>query len=249
MPGRPRATYRELMTSVRQISVPACMCAGAYGLFVRPRLLRCGATATEAHQPYPGADLIPGGRRTATMAVTIGAPPSQVRPWLVQMGCNRAGWYSWDRLDNRAIPSADRIHPEWQDVSVRDHLPSTSSGEVWFEIAALEPERFRALRCALDLRRGRSFDTNGKWPHFYSYSSWCFLLDELPGLRTRLVVSGYARSNPRALTAILDVLFWEPVHWLMRTRQFASLRRRTERDLQGVTHRPAINTAVPAAIR
>lgn len=248
MPGRLPATYRELMTSVRQITVPACLCAGAYGLVIRPRLLRWGATAAEVRHPYPGADLIPGGRRIATMAVTIGAPRSQVWPWLVQMGCNRAGWYSWDRLDNGAIPSADRIHPEWQDVSVGDHLPATSSGLVWFEIAALEPERFLALRSALDVRRRRSFDTNGKWPRFYSYSTWCFLLDELPGLRTRLVVSGYARSNPRALTATLDVMFWEPVHWLMQTRQFANLRQRTERGREAPTDTLAMATAVAAAV-
>jgi hypothetical protein len=219
----------NLVTNFRRICLPACLFAGAYGVLIRPRMLRWGTTPAEADGAYPGADLIPGGQRIATMAVTIDAPPSQVWPWLVQMGCNRAGWYSWDRLDNNAAPSADRIHPEWQDVSVGDHLPSTSSGQVWFEIAALEPERFLALRSALDLRRGRSFDTCTKRPRFYSYSTWCFLLDELPGLRTRLVVSGYARSNPRALTAILDVLFWEPVHWLMQTRQFANLRRRTER--------------------
>jgi len=250
MPGRSGATYRERMTSVRQITVPACLCAAAYGLFIRPRLLRWGATAAEVHDTYRGAELIPGGQRTATMAVTIDAPRSRVWPWLVQMGFNRAGWYSWDRLDNRGIPSADRIHPEWQDVSVGDHLPATSSGQTWFEIAALEPERFLALRSALDLRRGRSFDTNGKWPRFCSYSTWCFLLDELPGRRTRLVVSGYARSNPRPLTAILDVVFWEPVHWLMQTRQFAILRRRAERDLQPAADNSLLaDAAVPAAVR
>lgn len=49
--------------------------AGAYALLLRPRLLRWGATDEEVRQPYPGADLIPGGRRSATMAVTIEAPP------------------------------------------------------------------------------------------------------------------------------------------------------------------------------
>lgn len=246
MPGTLPATYGELMTSVRQITVPACLCAGVYGLVIRPRLLRWGATPVEVHQPYPGAGLIPGGRRVATMAVTIGAPRAQVWRWLVQMGCNRAGWYSWDRLDNDANPSADRIHPEWQDVSVGDHLPSTSSGQVWFEIAELEPERFLALRSALDLRHGRSFDTNTKPPRFCSYSTWCFLLDELSGPRTRLVVSGYARSNPRALTATLDVLLWEPVHWLMQTRQFANLKRRAERDFEASGAGQARDSAVLA---
>src|ERR1700681_4810245 len=50
------------------------------------------ATDEELLAAFPGADLIPGGKRHATMAVTVDAPPSRVWPWLVQMGCDRAGW-------------------------------------------------------------------------------------------------------------------------------------------------------------
>ena len=85
-------------------------------------MLRWGATDDEVDRPYPGADLVPGGKRTATMAATIEAPPAQVWPWLVQMGANRAGWYSWDWLDNLGNRSADRIHPEWQEISLRDRV-------------------------------------------------------------------------------------------------------------------------------
>ncbi len=48
------------------------------------------------------------------MATTLPAPPEKVWPWLVQMGGDRAGFYSWDRLDHHREPSADRIVPEWQ---------------------------------------------------------------------------------------------------------------------------------------
>jgi hypothetical protein len=70
----------------------------SYALLVRPRLLRWGASDDELESPFPGADLVPGGVRTATMAVTIDAPTSRVWPWLVQMGTDRGGWYSWDLL-------------------------------------------------------------------------------------------------------------------------------------------------------
>src|SRR5450759_4176350 len=30
------------------------------------------------------------------------------------MGCDRAGWYSRDRLDNGGVASANQIHPDWQ---------------------------------------------------------------------------------------------------------------------------------------
>lgn len=217
------------MTSARRLAALLGLSAGVYALAVRPRLLRWGAADEEVRGPFPGADLIPGGRRGATMAVTINAPPSRVWPWLVQMGCGRAGWYSWDRLDNAGIPSAEHIHPKWQNVSVGDRLPSTPSGSAWFEVAALDPQRFLGLRALIDLRSGRSFDTAGARPRFYIDSLWGFHLKELFGGRTRLVVSGYASARPRLLQTVSELLFWEPAHWIMQTRQFANLKRRAER--------------------
>jgi hypothetical protein len=199
----------------------------AYCLVVRPFLVDWGATDKEVRRPYPGLDLIPGGKRTGTMAITIDAPPSRVWPWLVQMGCDRAGWYSWDSLDNGGFPSAERIHPEWQQIAVGDRMASKRNGTAWFEVAAVTPERFLALRAPLDLR-GRPFDTGGTRPRFYTDSVWCFLLEGLPGERTRLVVSGYAAGRPKPLLEVANALFWEPAHWVMQTRQFANLKRRVE---------------------
>jgi hypothetical protein len=201
--------------------------AGAYALAVRPRMLRWGATVEEVKRPYPGADLIPGGRRSSTMAATIEAEPARVWPWLVQMGYDRAGWYSWDRLDNGGVRSADRIHPEWQHLSVGDYMTAWPGADIW-EVAALEPEHFLGLRARFDLR-GRPFDPAGPWPRFYSDSLWAFLLEELPEERTRLVVSGYWTVRPAWLRPVFSAVFLEPAHWIMQMRQFANLKRYVER--------------------
>ena len=201
---------------------------GGYVLVVRPRLLRWGATDEEVQRPYPGASLIPDGTRGATMAVTIEAPPSQVWPWLVQMGYGRAGWYSWDHLDNWGHASAERIQPEWQQIAVGDRLPSMPDAKAWWDVAALEPERFLGLRASIDLR-GRPFDPEGTRPRFCTDSLWGFLLEEMPGGHTRLVVSGYWSFKPRWLQPTLSVVFLEPSHWIMQARQFANLKRRVER--------------------
>ena len=202
--------------------------AGVYALFVRPRLLRWGATRDEVRDPYPGRDLIPGGTRGSTMAVTIEAPPATVWPWLVQMGYDRAGYYSWDSLDNLGRPSADRIHAEWQRLSVGDRLTAMGRDAGWM-VAALEPARFLGLRASYDLS-GRQFDPIGPRPRFYTDSLWGFSLKELPGDRTRLIVSGYWALRPRWLQPIASLLFLEPAHWIMQMRQFANLKRYAERD-------------------
>jgi hypothetical protein len=72
--------------SCRKLAGAAAMAAAVYGTWVRPRLMRWGATDDEVTAPYPGAEIVPEGQRAATMAVTIGASPEQVWPWLVQMG-------------------------------------------------------------------------------------------------------------------------------------------------------------------
>jgi hypothetical protein len=200
---------------------------GVYAVLLRPKLLRWGATKEEAKRPYPGADLIPGGKRGMTMAVTIDAPPAQVWPWLVQMGYDRAGYYSWDYLDNLGRPSETHIHPEWQKLAVGDRL--TAMGREAWTVAVLEPERFLGLRASYDLS-GRPFDPVGLKPRFYTDSLWGFLLEERPGDRTRLVVSGYWALRPSWLQPLATFVLLEPTHWIMQMRQFANLKRYAERD-------------------
>jgi hypothetical protein len=161
------------------------------------------------------------------MAVTIEAPPSRVWPWLVQMGRDRGGWYSWDRLDNGGRPSAWALHPEWQSISVGQRLQSDQGGKHWFEVAGLLPERFLGLRATMT-PTGRQFDPAVERPRYFSDSLWAFELKELPQSRTRLIVSVYSANRPRWWGALSGFVFWEPAYWIMQTRQFTNLKRRAE---------------------
>ncbi len=218
------------MSIARKFITGAGMAAGVYGYWVRPRLLRWGATDDEVAGPYPGADLVSEGKRSGTMAVTIEASPEQVWPWLVQMGWDRGGWYSWDLLDNAGRPSATEVHPEWQDVAVGDQLSFWALGRRLdsYRVGVLEPNRFFGLYGYTDLR-GRWLDPDEPRPASYMEAIWGFLLNELPGGGTRLVVSGYQAFRPRWIERFAADWLLLPVSWIMSARMLVVLKRNIER--------------------
>jgi hypothetical protein len=197
-------------------------------LISRLALRNLGATCEERRRALPGDDVVPDATAASTMATTIDAQPSAVWPWLVQMGCDRAGFYSWDRLDNGGRPSADEVHREWQTLEVGDRVASTPSGKMWFEVAELVPERALVLRASIDLRTSRPCDPRGPRPRLFTDGVWAFVLDELPGGRTRLIVRSRGITRPRPLGA-QNLFFWDAAHVVMQTRQFRNLKRRAER--------------------
>ena len=83
-----------------------------------------GATRDEIDGPVVGDELCPHARVIATRSITLNAPPHDVFPWLRQMGFRRAGWYSYDWLDNLGRKSATAIHDEWQTVESGDKVPA-----------------------------------------------------------------------------------------------------------------------------
>ena len=82
--------------------------------------LSWGATATEVSGAMPGDDILGRSHFTATSAITIDADPEVVWPWLIQVGFQRAGFYSYDLLDNLGRPSAEHVLPEVQNVALGD---------------------------------------------------------------------------------------------------------------------------------
>jgi proline iminopeptidase len=202
----------------------------AYRAALQPRLASWGASEEESRAGLAGDDVLPVGATTSTMGTTIHAPPADVWPWLVQMGCGRAGWYSYDLLDNANRPSSEQIVPDWQRVSLGDRVPSDPSdrGRFWFTIEGIYPEHALVLRASVDLRTGRPYDPSRGHPAAYSDSTWTFVLRELPGSRTRLLARTRGDASPLWRAAPTSLVLGLPSHVLMQTRQFRNLKRRAE---------------------
>ena len=113
-----------------------------YLLWIRPWQLRWGATDEEVARLMPGDEIVKRPTFNATRAVTIQARPEQIWPWLVQIGHKRAGWYSYDWVDNLGRPSAERIIPDLQDLKVGDLIPISPDGKIGFWVNGLEPNQW-----------------------------------------------------------------------------------------------------------
>jgi hypothetical protein len=118
-------------------ALAATAAAGAaYAFAVRPWWRSWGVDPAEADLGLAGDDLVTDATVVETRGVEIGAPPDAVWPWLVQMGYNRAGWYSYDVIDMKGA-SVDRIVPELQQLAVGDLVPN--SPDTAFVVRAVEP--------------------------------------------------------------------------------------------------------------
>ncbi len=192
--------------------------AAAYIVLARPRHLRWGTRDTEFDEPLPGDDLITTPNLVATRAITIRALPDQVWPWIAQLGQGRAGFYSYDFLENLVgidIYTADRIVPEWQDVEVGDEV--RLAPEVSLEVAALDPGRLLVLRGGVPM---------GKVPPPYDFT-WAFVLREEPAETTRLLVReryGYTRRWAALLVEPTEV-----ISFVMSQRMLRGIRDRAEK--------------------
>lgn len=101
----------------------------AYFILFRPWQLKWGATAVEIKRPMSGDEIVAKPTFNATRAVTINATAENIYPWIIQMGVTRAGWYSYDLLDNLAKHSAEVILPEHQNIQIGDVVPLSPDGK------------------------------------------------------------------------------------------------------------------------
>ncbi len=160
-----------------------------------------------------GDVLVPAPNYQATLAVDVDARPEHIWPWLLQMGYQRGGLYSYDWLDRLFgfldRPSADRILPEFQQLSVGDVIPIGRGAA--FPVAAIDERRSLVL--------GGSSD-GMQWV-------WELSLSPLDGRRTRLISRNRARV-PQTLGWRLFMWMLAPAAFIMTRKMLRGLKRRAE---------------------
>ncbi len=161
---------RTSLAVLRGVAVFTVGAAISYRIFLRPRILTWGATPEEVDAALPGDDLLPEPDAQSTRAITVDAPPSDVFPWLAQMGPEpRGGAYTYDWIENLIdlnMHSVDHILDEFQQPRLGDVIEFGGNRMV---LELVDPPHAIAWR-----------SSDGNW-------LWAFtMLDDGSG-RTRLI--------------------------------------------------------------
>jgi hypothetical protein len=199
--------------------------AALYRGNVRPWMYTWGARADEVTAVLPGDELGQPGALRTTRAVSIDAPVDAVWPWLVQIGEDRGGFYSYSLLERAVgarIHNADAVHPEWQRVGVGDTIwLAVRYGDGARQVvAAVKPNEHLVLMSADDFSRVRRGEK--------ASVAWSFNLRPEAG-RTRLLVRG---SGGAVGHAAFDV-----PHFVMEQKMMRGIRDRAEHGSPRLTHR------------
>lgn len=177
------------------------------------------ATRRERTSLLPGDSLIAHPAQTLTYAITVGCPPHEVWPWLAQMGSgSRAGWYSYDGIDNGGQHSTDRILRKLQDVAVGTTFPALPGVDDGLRVVQFE----REANLVLAWRPARQGPPR---------ITWAFVLEARRTAETRLIVRARATYATRG-EAVPFWMAWPFVHFghfLMQRKQLLGIADRAER--------------------
>lgn len=176
-------------------------------------------------RPLPGDELLPDAAGHMTDSIAIAATPEAIWPWLVQMGCRRAGWYSYDVLDNAGVPSAREIHPELAHIAAGDRLPWTPESDEGFEVLRIDEPRVLLLGALYDIRGKKQLAFHDARPEEYFHMTWAFVLEPIDDAHTRLVVRVRASLSPAGRR---HGLWGIAVHPIMEAQQLRNLAARAE---------------------
>lgn len=203
----------------------------AYAKKLRPRIRNWGATDHELERAWPSDRLLPReARLETTRAITIDAPASKVWRWVVQVGQDRAGFYSYDWLENLFgldIHNIMELVPEFQDRSEGDIVwlaaPGRFGGKAHVVVGLLEPERTMVLVGPEDADAvAEGNEADGGY--------WAFHVEPVDKETCRLVMRTRAARHPRFGEKAAQLLFWDLADFIMERKMMKTIKELAEED-------------------
>jgi hypothetical protein len=212
------------------IIVAVAAIAFVYLYLVRPWHLHWGASHLDRIAVLAGDALSPYAIAVVTHAIHIDAPAEQVWRWIVQIGQDRGGFYSYTFLENLVgcdMRNTRRIIPEWQQRAVGD--------TVWFTTPKRYGGRARMIAAVVEPMRSLVLASPGDWELIRSgkdglETTWAFVLQSKGERGTRLIARLRSAANPGPWSRIINFLFWEPAHFIMERKMLLTIKQLSEQQ-------------------
>ncbi|MCP4119917.1 MAG: hypothetical protein GY737_31885 [Desulfobacteraceae bacterium] len=180
-----------------------------YAIILRPLVTTWGASAFEVNMSLVGDDIAPYA--SSTRAISINAPASEVWKWLIQLGADRGGFFSYTFIEKALgyeTGNSNKIVPEFQGMKVGRILESRDGVKgilkYRFPVVAVEP--------------GRSFVLK-EWG--------AFVLQAVNSNQTRLIIRTHGRELP-SLVGRIGLFIGTPLHYIMERRMMMGIKARVE---------------------
>jgi hypothetical protein len=191
---------------------------------LRDRRRTWGLPSSERARTFPGDELVADPSWEWAHAVEIGAAAGAVWPWVAQIGADRAGFYSYEVLENLVgcrVRNAEHVDPSWR-YEVGDAL-SIHPKAPPMPIVALEPGRWFVAHA------GPPHDGPPTAPGDVAVS-WAFIVEPLGPQRSRLFSRYRCATAPdRATRLQFGPTFVEPISFAMDRAMLRGVRERAER--------------------
>lgn len=187
---------------------------------VRPWYTSWGTTPEERSGPLPGDGLVAGPVHD-TRAIAISAPAAHVFAWVAQIGQDRAGFYSYELLEDLVgceMPNVRHLDPALQRWSVGSKLWMYPADELdglgHATLIHYEPGR------ALIFGTNTPSDPPGSAPT----GSWSFVVEPTGPASSRLITRASGGAMPTLLGAAYTLAVFEPLHFAMERRMLEGIR-------------------------
>lgn len=92
-------------------------------VLLTPWMDRWGSTPEERTQKFPGDGFLTNPARITNRGITIKAPVQKIYPWILQIGADKSGMYSYTWLENLVgckMAKDESFHPDWQNLAAGD---------------------------------------------------------------------------------------------------------------------------------
>jgi hypothetical protein len=189
--------------------------------FLRSYRARWGASSYDLERELPGDDLVPDPKWECTHAVTIYAPALEVWRWLVQIGADRGGLYSYEALENLVgcnIHNVEEIIADYQylkageEIKIHPKAPGMKVAEVDVGYHILVHN-----------------DNRQDGSPSYINTTWLWYLDALDSTTTRLISRSRNDYSPGFANRLwMGPLLVEPISFVMERKMLLSLKERAQ---------------------